>query len=208
MTVSRAVAFHEAGHVVATWMVGEHVYAVHTATGRSGANFTLRKGAISNRALGLVETSDDCPAGMRAYALERAPERRAAMWTSTLNSIFSDGAGAAAEARASRRSLAAVWLSAAPAGDLARAIEKAEVFAPDHEAARRVVFKIWNDTAPLIARGIGWQAVKLVAEGILAGLDAEALTKRASALTSGWPYGLYGVSVAPIPDPGDAGKSA
>lgn len=165
---SRTTAYHEAGHVVASWLTGHLVHQVQIGPYR---------GTLINRhgqpvvCAGLMDGSlrVAMPAIIKA-TLASDPRAKANIIRRAVDNVFVSGAGPAAEARFSRRGwqgtvLAQVW---APDGDYADAVASLEPLVTDPDKRSRMVLGIWEISRRFVARPTVWKAITALAEDLRA----------------------------------------
>jgi hypothetical protein len=108
--IRKNVAYHEAGHAVASLLIGEGIHAIKIARPSDKGLITDRRGRTV-RATGLAELSGSMSPVILRLTLEDRPVMRALMIAVTFNQVFVNGAGIAAEGRASKRN-AGMYLDA------------------------------------------------------------------------------------------------
>jgi hypothetical protein len=186
---TKATAYHEAGHAVATWYAGEGLYHVHVASGRKPEVFVDRRGR-EVFAIGLTEASGGYNPGTYPPPAEAfaSPSAHADYLAKVLPSIRQTAvismavnmAGPLAEARGSRISGTGAWLRAVD--DRAHWTDTVCEFPEGERAAMKAQAE---RSAVLIVRA-GWKAIEalaheLRARGSMPGEDA------GTVIAAAWP---------------------
>lgn len=162
---SKATAHHEAGHAVAVWYVGEHIYRIHVLSGeqvRDGVAITDRRNRVTSGVHGSVESSV-------SYNLALSPAQCAKVMGLPLDSarivaavsMMVDMAGPLAQARVSRKDRA--YMCYASTDDSRHFIDTVEDFPKD---MRNALEKEAEEGARKLVR-IGWPAITALAEALV-----------------------------------------
>jgi hypothetical protein len=175
--IRKNVAYHEAGHAVASLLIGEGIHAIKIARPSDKGLITDRRGRTV-RATGLAELSGSMSPVILRLTLEDRPVMRALMIAVTFNQVFVNGAGIAAEGRASKRN-AGMYLDAfvppvpggSGGGDAKHSISLVEALGYGRKEASRLASETWSATQCLIRRGSAWRATTAIAEAVLDGVE-------------------------------------
>ncbi len=163
---SRATAYHEAGHVVASLMTGHIVHQVQIGPYR---------GTLVNRhgqpvvCAGLMEGLPLAHPSHVQSVLASLPAAKKDYKHRAVDNAFISGAGPAAEARFSRRGWQGIvlGLSWRSDGDFADAMTALEPFQSDEDRRSNLVDRIWESSRRFISRPAVWDAVSALAEELM-----------------------------------------
>jgi hypothetical protein len=183
-------ACHEAAHCVAVLLCGEWVYSVTAST--VPQIVIDRRGREIGPVFGLVESSlNPATPEVVSALLAQDETQRPALMRTAINSVFVDGAGAIAEARAGRRGFGEVVLFAnGVRGDYQMALDALAPLMADPAEQRRCVHEVWRLARPIIGRGKPWEAVLSLARALQESggrLEGESIEQVVSAIIGPMP---------------------